>query len=51
MAGFILKRVQLLHKGTHPQIIEFSNWDKCAFKNFYFQHLFQITLMDQVTEH
>lgn len=31
--------------------MEFSNWDKYAFKNFYFQHLFQITLMDQVTEH
>lgn len=33
---FYLKGVQLLHKSSHAQIMEFSNWDKCAFKNFFF---------------
>lgn len=46
---FYLKEAPLLHKSSHAQIMEFSNWDKCAFKNFYFDHLFQGTLVDHAT--
>lgn len=33
---FYLTGVQLLHKSSHAQIMESSNWDKCAFKEFLF---------------
>lgn len=46
---FYLKGVQPIHKSSRVQIMEFSNWDKCAFKNFYFDHLFQVTLVDNIT--
>lgn len=46
---FYLQGVQRLHKSSHVQVMEFSNWDKCAFKNFYFDRLFQVTLVDNIT--
>lgn len=47
---FYLQGVQWLHKSSHAQIMEFSNWDKCAFKNFYFDRLFQVTLVDNMIQ-
>ena len=47
---FYLQGVQWLHKSSHAQIMEFSNWDKCAFKTFYFDRLFQVTLVDNITQ-
>lgn len=45
---FYLKRSLTATQSSHVQIVKFSNWNKCAFKNFYFDHLFQVTLMDDV---
>lgn len=43
MTGFILKGFNCYKKSSHAQIMQFLNWYKYAFKNFYFDHLFQVS--------
>lgn len=45
---FYLKRSSTASQRSYVQIVKSSNWDKCAFKNFYFDYLFQVTLVDNI---